>query len=186
MNVSHIAVPYAKALFDLALERNSLEEAMKDVSLIGNLCRTNRDFKLMLKSPVVGTEKKTKIIRALFEKTLSPLTLTFLFIILRKKRENIIPDMALEFLELYKDYKGILTTYMQTAVPVSEEVRKKVVAVMHQQTQKEIELIEDVNEELVGGFVLRWKDLQYDASILNQINRLKKEVASINLYVKGL
>jgi len=185
MNLSHIAVTYAKALFDVALEQNSLEEAISDMSLIHALCQTNRDFKLMIKSPVITTEKKTKIIRAIFDKKLSLLTMTYFIIILRKNREAAIPAIAEDFIELYKDYKGILTTYLKTTSGISEDVRGKIVAILKQQTGKEIELIEETDAEMIGGFILRWKDQQYDASILNQINKLKKEVAAINLYVKG-
>ena len=186
MNISHIAIPYAKALFDLAVERNSLEETMKDMKIVAGLCRTNRDFKLMLKSPVIKTGKKTKIIRAGFDKVLSELSLTYLMIILRKRRESIIPDLAEEFGELYKDHKGILTTFLQTQVPLKEELRSRLVKILKEQTRKEIELVEELNTEMIGGFILRWKDLQYDASILNQINKLKKSSAAINLYIKGI
>jgi F-type H+-transporting ATPase subunit delta len=185
MNVSHIAVTYAKALFDVALEQNSLEEAMSDMRLIHELCRTNRDFKLMIKSPVITTDKKIKIIHAVFDQRLSKLTMSYLVIILRKNREAVIPDIAHDFIEIYKDYKGILTTYLKTTSKITEEIRTEIVDILKKQTGKEIELIEETNEEMIGGFILRWKDQQYDASILNQINKLKKEVAAINLYVKG-
>ncbi|MCX6249204.1 MAG: ATP synthase F1 subunit delta [Bacteroidetes bacterium] len=185
MNLSHIAVPYAKAFFEVALEQHSLEEAMQDMKLIQNICKTSRELRLLLKSPIVTTDRKSKIVRLIFEDKISKLTISFLLIILRKRRENIIPDLADEFLELYKDYKGILTTYLKTAYPVSEEVRQKIIAVLKQQTNKEIELFEETNEEIIGGFILRWKDQQYDASILKQLNKLKHEIASINLFVKG-
>jgi F-type H+-transporting ATPase subunit delta len=185
MNTSLIAIPYAKALFEIALEGNLLEETMNDMKLISQICHQNRDFVLMLKSPVVHTERKTKIIHSLFDNRLSGLSLTYLLIILRKRREMLVPDIAKEFVELYKDFKGILTTYLKTTIPITDEVRKKVIEVLHKQTNKEIDLIENTDAGLIGGFILRWKDQQYDASILNQINRLKKEVESINLYVKG-
>ena len=66
-----------------------------------------------------------------------------------------------------------------------EELRNKVIKALKEQTGKGIELIEETDERLIGGFILRWKDQQYDASIANQINKLKKEVEGINLYVKG-
>jgi F-type H+-transporting ATPase subunit delta len=185
MNLSHIAVTYARALFDVALEQNSLEEAIGDMRLIDEVCHANRDFKLMIKSPVIASDKKIKIIHAVFEQRLSPLTLSYLIIILRKNREVLIPDIADDFIELYKDYKGILTTYLKTSTPIGKELREQIIALLKHQTGKEIELIEETKAEIIGGFILRWKDQQYDASILNQINKLKKEVAAINLYVKG-
>jgi F0F1-type ATP synthase delta subunit len=48
-----------------------------------------------------------------------------------------------------------------------------------------VDLVEEIKEELIGGFVLQWKDMQYDASILNEINKMRKSMAMINLYKKG-
>ena len=186
MAVSHIAIPYAKALFELAVERNVLEETLKDIKVIAELCSNNRDFRMMLKSPLISTDKKKIIFTRIFGETLSNLTLSYLLIIIRKKRESIIHDIALVFIELYKDYHGILTTTLQTAVPVTDEVRREILAVMKNQTTGEIDLIEQVKEDQIGGFVLQWKDKMYDASVRNQIKRMHKGVARVNLYVKGI
>jgi F-type H+-transporting ATPase subunit delta len=185
MIVSHIAVPYAKALFDLTLEKNLLEETMKDMQVIASLYEKSKDFRMMLKSPVISEGKKKIVFARIFEKAISKLTFTFLLIIIRKKRESYIGDIAFAFIELYKDYKGILTTTLQTAVPVSEDIRLKVRDLMKNQSKGEIELIEEVNPELIGGFIVQWKDKQYNASILKQINRLQRGLTRVNLYKKG-
>jgi F-type H+-transporting ATPase subunit delta len=185
MVVSRIAVPYAKALFDLSIEKNLLEETMKDMQIVAALVEENKDFRMMLKSPVISVVKKKIIFTRIFEKLLSKLTFTFLLIIVRKKRESQIGDIAFAFIELYKDYKGILTTKLKTAVPVNDDIRMSVRNLMRGQSKGEIELIEEVNEELVGGFILQWKDKQYNASILKQINRLERGVARVNLYKRG-
>ena len=184
-NISHIAVPYAKALFDFALEKDSMEIVHADMQALTSLCRSNRDFLLMLKSPILKTEKKQKIITAIFKEAFSDITRGFLKIITAKRRESLLPDMAMAFIELYKDYKGILTTVVKTAVPITEEIRKKILEVMNTQATGKVDLVEEINEELIGGFVLQWKDMQYDASILNEINKMRKAMAMINLYKKG-
>ena len=184
-NISHIAVPYAKALFEFALERDAVESVYNDMQALTSLCKSNRDFLLMLKSPILKTEKKQKILTAVFRNSVSEITRGFLKIITAKKRESLLPDMAVAFVDLYKDYKGILTTYVKTAVPLTEEVRKKILEVMSTQAKGNVDLVEEVKEELIGGFVLQWKDMQYDASILNQVNKMKKAMANINLYKKG-
>ena len=185
MSHSHLAVTYAKALFEVALEQDSLEDANSDMKLIQQVCHANRDFKLMIKSPVVASDKKIRIIHSVFSDKLSVLTMNYLVIIIRKNREASIPDIAEDFIELYKDYKGILTTYLKTSTGINEDIRKKIVSLLNRQTRKEIELVEETQAELIGGFILRWGDQQYDASIMNQINKLRKEIAAINLYVKG-
>jgi len=182
--ISNIAVPYAKALFDFALERDAMDSVHKDMQALSSLCKSNRDFLLMLKSPILKTEKKQKILKAVFRDSISEITRGFLKIITAKRRESLLPDMALAFVELYKDYKGILTTYVKTAVPLTEEIRKKILEVMNTQSTGNIDLVEEVKEELIGGFVLQWKDMQYDDSILNQVNKMRKGMAMINLYKK--
>ena len=87
MKTAHIAIPYAKALFEIALENNALDETMQDMKLIHETCRSSRDFVLMLKSPVITTEKKAKILHDLLDGKMGKITLTFIFIILRKRRE---------------------------------------------------------------------------------------------------
>jgi F-type H+-transporting ATPase subunit delta len=89
--------------------------------------------------------------------------------------------------ELYKDYKGILTTNVKTAIPLTEELRKEILGIMGTQIQAKgiVDLVEEIKEELIGGFVLQWKDMQYDASILNEVNKMRKGMAMINLYKKG-
>ncbi|MCX6246419.1 MAG: ATP synthase F1 subunit delta [Bacteroidetes bacterium] len=181
-NISHIAVPYAKALFDLSMEKNAIDDVYKDMLALASLCKSNRDFYLMLKSPILKTEKKQKVLTAVFKDSLSEITRGFLKIITAKRREALLPDMAVAFVELYKDYKGILTTYVKSAVPLTDELRKEILNLMSAQTKANIELVEEIKADLIGGFVLQWKDMQYDASILNQINRIKKGSANINLY----
>jgi F0F1-type ATP synthase delta subunit len=56
---------------------------------------------------------------------------------------------------------------------------------MSSQAKGKIDLVEEIKEELIGGFVLQWKDMQYDASILNEVNKMRKAMAMINLYKKG-
>ena len=186
MHVSHIAARYSKALFTLVLEYNALEEAQKDMVLVSQVCMSNREFRRMLKSPVINTDKKINILKSIFELSVSKLVLTFLLLITHKKREKYIHEIALEFGELYKDHKGIITTQLITAAPVDDEIRRKLTGLMKEYTGATIELKESVDEELVGGFILKWKDKQYDASIESQLNDLMAEVARINLYKKRL
>jgi F-type H+-transporting ATPase subunit delta len=177
IRISHIAVPYSKALFDLAAETNKLEEIVKDIELVEGVCRANHDLIMMLKSPVINTSRKLAVLRAIFEKKVSKLTMSFLIIIAQKKREAVIPDIAKSFLVFYKDYKGLQPVYIKSATPVTDAVRTQVKAIIKNFTGKEVELTGDVDEALIGGFVLQWDDKQYDASILKQIKEMKRSLS---------
>lgn len=89
-----------------------------------------------------------------------------------------LPEMADEFLTQYKALKGITTVKIITAGPVSkaflEEVKAKLAA--SQVTRKHIELVPEVNPELIGGFVLEFDDKMYDASVLHQLETMRKQL----------
>ncbi|MBN2173154.1 MAG: ATP synthase F1 subunit delta [Bacteroidales bacterium] len=179
-----VATRYAKALFDLALEKNILEQVFKDAGLIYDICESNRDFILFLRSPVIKENKKVTVLKNVFEKSIHELTLRFLLIITKNRREAIIQDIAEMFLELFREYKNIIKATVTTAVPIDKEIRDRMVKIMEEQTKASIELKEKVDESIIGGFIMHFDDKQYDASILRQIQNLEKEF-DVNLYIKG-
>jgi F-type H+-transporting ATPase subunit delta len=181
---SLIAQRYAKAIFDLVLEKNMIEETKADMELIFSVCTTNKDFALMLKSPVIRAEKKIKVMTKLFEDEITELSMRYLSIITRKKREKFISNIADEFIKIYKKFKNIFTIHLETAESISDDIRKKVIALLEDHTKGSIELNEVVKKELVGGFIFSYDDYRYDASIAYQLRKLKKSAAEINFYIK--
>ncbi len=178
-----IASRYAKALFDFALEQEVLEQVKDDMNLLVSVCKQNKDFRLMLDSPLIFPAKKEAIISEIFSKHIQQISLHFLLIITSKRRESFVEGIANQFIEQYKEYKNITTAELATATELDKNIRAKVIAELEGQTKGEIELIEKIKEELIGGFVLSYKDFQYDASIKKQIKELKKEFDT-NLYIR--
>jgi len=183
---SLIAKRYAKALFDFSLEMNVIEETRTDMELVLSVCESNADFNQLLRSPVIRTEKKQNVLKAIFAKEISELSMRYLDIITRKKRESYIKQIAEEYILAYKKFKNIFTIHFESATALTADIRKKVVELLEDQTKGSIELIEEVKKELVGGFVLNYDDYKYDASIAYQLKKLKKGSAEINLYVREL
>jgi len=184
MQDTRIDKRYAKALFDIAIEQNLLEEIYADMNSIRKVCLSNRDFVHMLFSPIIKSNKKLAIINEIFGKEFNVVTLEYFQIIIRKRREEFIAGIAEAFTELYKEHKGIKTAYLKTAVAIDDTLRNRIKEMLHAQTGCEIELVEMLKKDLIGGFVLTMDDKQYDASILKQIKELHKDF-DVNLYVKG-
>lgn len=184
MNETKIAHRYAKALFDLSLEMNKMENVSLDVNLIQDVCNTNKDFVFMLRSPVVRADKKMIVLKEIFKSHLQEITLNFLMIITKNRREKLVPEIATQFIEIYKLYKNIITVEITTATQIDEALRMKILTLLEKRAQAEIDLKEKVDEEIIGGFVLSYEDKQYDSSILKQIKNLRREF-DINLYKKG-
>lgn len=185
MNVTLVADRYANALFELSVQDNAMEEVYADSKVITGICAQSKDLRLLLKSPVIRTDKKLKIVQEIFGPYLHRLTMSYLMVMIRKKREKFIPEIATELVEKYKDYNNILTVHFKSPVKPDAGVRKKVMELISTYTKADIDLSEEIDASLVGGFVLSWKDRQYDASIRKQIDDLKREVAKVNLYKKG-
>ncbi|MCK9218825.1 MAG: ATP synthase F1 subunit delta [Bacteroidales bacterium] len=185
MNITLVAERYARALFDLALEKNLEDEVFHDSELIFQTCAKCKDLRLLLKSPIISTEKKQTILREIFKHQVQDLTLIYLLIMARKKREMIISEVAFHLVELYKVYKNILTVHFKSPLKPNTEIRQQVVKLMANYSNMDIELKEEIDASLVGGFILNWQDKQYDASIRREIDDMKNAMAKINLYKKG-
>lgn len=178
-----VSIRFAKSLFDLAIEQGQLDAVMNDMKLIAETARENRDLVILFNSPVINTDKKKGILEEIFKAKISALTLAFINIILTKRREHYIPDIAADFVAMYKNKNGIQTATLTTAVAVDDENRAKIMALVKKHTGREVELKEQVDENLIGGFILRFGDNQIDTSIAGKIRELNKEFDK-NLYVK--
>ncbi|MEI6821824.1 MAG: ATP synthase F1 subunit delta [Bacteroidota bacterium] len=185
MEDSRIHIRYAKALFEIAEEQNFVDRAYEDTLLIKDVCKSNKDFEMLLASPIIHTGKKVAIIKEVFTNSLHPVSLSFLLLIIKKRREANIRLIAESFIHIYKEYKGIKTAYLKTAIELDETTRKEFVALLAGQTNKTIELREIVKPELLGGFVITIDDKESDNSISDKIQRLKKEY-DVNIYEKKL
>lgn len=183
MSEKRIASRYAKPLLELAEEKGSLEEVMKDMTSIKSLCESNRDFVLMLKNPIIPSLKKLALLKKIFDKKVSKITLATLDLIARKNRENYLPEIAQEFTRKYNSFKGIAEATITTVIPLNSSLKKEVVNIVQKVTGKDsVELTEEVNESILGGFILKIDDRQIDDSINSKLKELKLKFNQ-NLYV---
>jgi len=184
MTDSRAASRYVKSLLGLAVEKGALDQVHQDMLLFSKVCEENRAFSLLLKNPIIKHDKKRDILSKIFEGKVHALTLAIFDIITRKNREPLLQEIAREFHLAYNTFKGIGRATLITATPIDAELRSKFELMVKQISEKsEIELIEKVDQEMIGGFVLNVGDKQMDASMKNKLNALKVEF-SHNPYVK--
>lgn len=173
---------YAKSLLELAKEQGTLEACKADMETVVSVCKESRELMLLLKSPVVKTDKKLEILSDIF-KSCSTLTMSFIQLITKKKRESLLSDIAERFLLLYKESLGIGTAVLTTATSIDEDTRNNVIDFIKKQGISQVDLTEKVDESLIGGAILRLGDKQLDASISRQIKDLKQSFNK-NPYIK--
>ncbi len=177
MRVNLLAKRYAHALFDLSLENKIEEKVAADMRLVGSVLAENRELRRIMANPVLLGSKKIKILNKIFERKLTELSLRFFNLIIRKGREIYLESICQAFEDIYKDYKNVVGAELITAIKSDDKIRKLVVSKLKAITDKNIELKEIVNEDIIGGFVVRLEDYQYDASVVTQLRRLRKNYA---------
>lgn len=173
MSNHRIAIRYAKPLLALAEEQNVLEEVMDDMSNFANLCEENRDFLLMLRSPIIPHLKKAEILNKIFKGKTSGLTLSAFDIIARKHRENLLPEIAAEFVVQYNIKKGLQDAVVTTTYPIDAKTRKSFEEIVEKVTGNKAVLKEEVNPDIIGGFILKMGDKQLDQSIASDLKEIR-------------
>lgn len=168
-----VASRYVKSLLGLAVEQKALDAVHEDMLMFSKVCKSNRDFTVMLRSPVIRHEHKKAILTKAFSGKVHPLTMAIFDILTRKNREALLPAIANEFHNAYNDHKGIGKGYITTTVPMDSEFRRSVEEIVKKLSdKKQIELVEKVDADLIGGFILNVGDRQIDASIKNKLKAL--------------
>jgi F-type H+-transporting ATPase subunit delta len=181
MDLSTINVRYAKAFFSAAKEKKLLDTFKSDIQLIFEVCNSSTEFILLLESPVVKVSKKEKLITEIFKGKVHDITLNFLGLIVRNKREVNIPGICRKFLDLTRQDQNIKSAILVTAVEVPVPMMEKISSLLAKQLNSKIELTGKVNENIIGGMVLRMEDIQYDASVATQIKKIKQKLLESEL-----
>ncbi len=171
-----LAARYAKSILDLAIERDQLDNVYNDMLLLREAFRISRELVFLLKSPIIKSDKKRQILEAITAGKISPLTTAFNKLLMSKEREAYLPEIVTAFVDQYKIYKGIRTVKLTTAIPISEQLKQTILdKVKADQHVSQIELITEVKEELIGGFVLEIGDQLIDTSVAFDLHTIKQQ-----------
>jgi F-type H+-transporting ATPase subunit delta len=168
------AIRYAKAILSLATDNQKAEAVQADMALIGQSIANNASLENALKSPVVKLLEKAAVLDALFPSVSSESKSLFTTLV-SNKRVNILGQIATQYGILYDQVNNKENAFVTTAIPMTSELEEKVMAKLKTLTTKEVTLRKSVDANILGGFVLRVGDLQYDASVSNQLNTLKRK-----------
>lgn len=178
MTGSRVTRRYAKALFEAGQESNQIELIEKDLSSVKEVIEKSKDFSILLLSPVIGSAEKRKIFRQMFEKNLQPLSLDFLNLLLDKGREKILLDIIIHFFRLIDESRSILRGQLLSSHPFSAAQLQSLKKNLDRITGKNVQLDQQVDSSLIGGFVVRMDDTVIDTSIKSQLVKMKAYMIS--------
>ena len=183
MSQSRITIRYAKALFQLAAKQETLDQSYNDMVLLDSVCAESKELSLLLKSPIVKTDKKLKILEEIFGSKINKVTMSFINIITTKKRERVLALIASSFIALYKAHNKIETATVISATPLEESLRVEVINFIKKHGDNDVELTEKVDPTIIGGSIIRMGDKQLDTSVSKSISELR-QIFNKNLYLQ--
>ena len=171
------ALRYAKAAVQKAIEDGNLDALAKDMDVVYNTVQNNRDLESVLQSPVISTELKHNTLQGVFAQC-SDAGKNFFKLIAQNNRAHNLDGIALKVKELYQERLGLVEAIATTAVPITPELEKEILAKVATLTTKKVTLVNKVDPEIIGGFILRLDDVQLNASVAHQLNTLKQNLRS--------
>ena len=165
-----VAKRYAKALLDYAIENQKEELLFREISSVVEVIHENPDLKALLHSPIVKTEVKQRVLQEIFAEHISELQVLFT-ILFQNKRISDLYAIAREFVEQYNEYKEKIVIHLTTAVEASDKLKEEFVAKAVALSGKR----NKIDPSIIGGFILRINDLQYNASISYKLQAIQEQ-----------
>lgn len=176
MATSRAAIRYAKSLFSLAEEGGVVEQMEEDIRTVLAAIEATHELEIMLKSPVIKPDQKERVLESVFESNLSALTMEFLRILVRKGREALLQDILDAALGLVRIQRNVRRAEVRTAVPMNDAVRTRVMAALKNMHDGDVELDEQVDPSLIGGFQLFMENQMIDTSLKRELQLLRRRI----------
>ncbi len=180
-----VAGRYAKSLLQLATEKNEVEQVKGDILLLNATIAESKDLELLLKSPIVREDKKAAILAKVFDGKIGDMASKFVAILTKKGREALLPEICASFMDQYRTLNNIQKVTLISAVPLDDATKKALFDKVNLGEDGTLQIEEQIDPELIGGFVLKIGDKQVDASVLGSFRQLRKDFKN-NPFVANL
>ncbi|MBK8984069.1 MAG: ATP synthase F1 subunit delta [Ignavibacteria bacterium] len=172
--ISKAARRYSSALYSIAEERSNVEQISKEIERSLDMINTYRELELFFVSPVISKSKKLAAVKEIFGSDVSELIMTFLNIIIERRRESLVKDIFTDFLNLKKEKLGIVDVYVKTSVELNEQEKENMKKSIEAFTKLKSDMKFELDNSIIGGFVATISDTVLDASIKRQLEILRE------------
>ena len=130
------------------------------------------ELRLTIENPMLPQETKEALLVTAVGDNPTALTKSFIHLVLRNDRENVMQLMANSYITLYRRQKNIIRGKLTTAVPVSSETENKMRAMVESKAKGAVEFETDVDPDIIGGFILEYDTFRMDASVKSKLNAI--------------
>lgn len=174
--MSRVAIRYSKALFELALEQNFMEDVRDDLVRIKDVCQTNPEFQQTLNNPLIDEKIKSTILGKLFGANLNQLTSKFIQLLSRKKRSGHLLEIIENYLQRVLDHQDIVSCLLISSRQLDTNQSEMIKSRVEVLTGKRVILTSHIDDYILGGFIVRIKDTVIDLSIKTQLDKLRNRL----------
>lgn len=178
MGSTRAAIRYAKAILEIADSKKAASEVSADMTQIATTIRGNSELSSLIQNPLIKTDKKSDVVLSVFASA-NAVTKSLFRLLLENKRFEILDSIAVEYNSIFDVMNGVEIAKVITAIPMDAGLEAKVLAkIATFSTSKKITIENTVDPSIIGGFILRIGDKQYNASIADRLHRLKRELSN--------
>lgn len=177
MSSTRAAIRYAKAILDLANSKSVATEVSQDMTLIANTIKENKELQDFIINPTLRNEVKNSALLEVFD-SVNGLSKGLFQLLFENKRFEILESIVLEYNKLFDEANGIEVAKVTTAVAMTPELEAKVLAKIKEFSNKKVSIESTIDPTIIGGFILRIGDKQYNASVANRLQVLKRELSN--------
>jgi F-type H+-transporting ATPase subunit delta len=177
MASTRAAIRYAKAILEIADSKKVASEVSADMALIASTITGNLELSSFIENPLIKTETKKDVVSEVFA-SVNPVTKSLFHLLLENKRFEILDAIAIEYNNLFDILNGVQVAKVTTAIAMDAALEAKVLAKIATFSNKKITIENTIDPSIIGGFILRIGDKQYNASIANRLQVLKRELSN--------
>ena len=177
MSSTRAAIRYAKAILEIASSKNAANDVSNDMFLISSIIKENVELDTFIQNPTIKVEVKENALLEVFANT-NGVTKSLFHLLFENKRFEILGAVASEYTKLFAEMNGVEVAKVTTAIPMDADLEAKVKAKIATFSDKKVTIENTVDASIIGGFILRIGDKQYNASVANRLQVLKRELSN--------
>lgn len=175
-----VAKRYARSLFEVALDAHALEDVKASIELFTSAFNASAALRALLRNPVIPAVRKDAALEAIFAGRVHPIVRAFFKLVCLKGRENLLDQIAEQFIVLYNEHSGIVTARVTAAIELSVELQRRVEEFIAERFGGKPVVEYFVDPSIIGGLIICCNDIRLDASIAGQLARMRRYLLSPN------
>jgi F-type H+-transporting ATPase subunit delta len=178
MKTGLIASRYARALFQFAADRQAEDKVFEDIRMVEKILSEIAQLKSALKNPLLGKDVKKQLLITSCGGKVHPVFERFIDLTLQNKREALLHNVALKYMDFYYESKNLAIVRLTTAFPLERDLENKLILSIKNLIHKDLMVEKKVEPNIIGGFILEIGDLRWDGSISRQLKKIHEKLTT--------